>query len=339
MFPWVWLKFLLCLVIILFAGTKLARYGDIIAEKTGLGRIWIGLVLLALITSMPELTTGISCVALVKIPDLAMGTLLGSCLFNLLILALLDVIHRRTPILTRASMSHIMSAVAGVLLIALAAGSIFAGEGFSGLALGWVGLPSILIIILYLAGVREMFRFERKRQLASPSDEPLRYGDVSMRVVWLKFAFAAAAVIGAGIWLAYIGDEIDQVTGLGASFVGSLFLAFTTSVPELALTIAAVRLGAIDMALADILGANMINIAKIFILDLFYTEGSLISSVSKSHLTTAIVAIVMTLFVIVGLLFRQRRKTFVIISWYAVALIVLYAFGAYALFTPGIGIG
>jgi len=329
----------LCLVIILFAGTKLARYGDIIAEKTGMGRIWIGLVLLALITSMPELTTGISCVALVKIPDLAMGTLLGSCLFNLLILALLDVIHRRTPILTKASVSHIMSAGAGILLIALAAGSIFAGEGFSGLALGWVGVPSILLIILYLAAVRQMFRFERKRQSASPSNEPLQYGDVSMRIVWLKFAFASAAVIGAGIWLAYIGDEIAQVTGLGASFVGSLFLAFTTSMPELALTVAAVRMGAIDMAVADILGANMINIAKIFILDLFYTQGSLISSVSNSHLITAIVAIVMTLIVIVALRFRQRRKTFVVISWYAVALIMLYIVGAYLLFTSGITIG
>ena len=153
-----------------------------------------------------------------------------------------------------------------------------------------------------------------------------------MRIVWLKFAFGALAVIGAGIWLAYIGDRIDQVTGLGAGFVGSLFLAFTTSVPELALTVAAVRLGAIDMAVADILGANMINIAKIFILDLFYTEGSITSSVSSSHITTALVAIAMSLVVIVGLKFRQKRKTFIVISWYGILLIGLYIVGAYALF-------
>ena len=84
----IWFKFALCLVIILFAGIKLARYGDAIAEKTGLGRVWIGLVLLAAITSMPELVTGVSSVALVKPPepDLAMGTLLGSCSLNLAIL-------------------------------------------------------------------------------------------------------------------------------------------------------------------------------------------------------------------------------------------------------------
>jgi len=235
-------------------------------------------------------------------------------------------------------MSHIMSAGAGILLIAFTAVSIFVGVKFSGIALGWVSIPSIIIIILYLVAVRLMFRFERRRQLALPSDEPLQYGDLSMRMVWFKFALAAAAVIGAGIWLAYIGDEIDQITNLGATFVGSLFLAFSTSVPELALTVAAVRLGAVDLAVADVLGANMINIAKIFILDLFYTEGSLIASVSDSHIFTAIVAVAMTLIVILALWFRQKRKTFVVISWYGVLLIALYAFGAYALFT-GMSLG
>jgi len=236
-------------------------------------------------------------------------------------------------------MSHVISAVAGILLIALAAVSIFAAESFSKIMLGWVSIPSILIILLYFAGIRQIFHYERKQQSASPSDTPPQYGDLSMRIVWTKFAFAALAVVVAGIWLAYIGEEIAQVTGLGASFVGSLFLAFTTSVPELALCIAAVRIGAIDMAVADILGANMINIGKIFILDIFYTQGSLISSVSDSHITTAIVAIVMTILVILGLLFRQKRKTFIHISWYAVLLIALYIFGAYALFTSGTGTG
>jgi len=331
----VWFNFIVCIAAILFAGTKLAKYGDVIAARTGLGRVWIGLLLLAFITSLPELTTGISAVALVKIPDLAMGTLLGSCLFNLLILAVLDILHRRVPILTNASRSHLASAGVGILLITVAAVSIFAGEGFSGISLAWIGLPSIIIFGLYVVGVRELFRFERKQQSAAPEDDSPQYDDVSMKAIWIKFALAAAVVIGAGIWLAYIGEDIAKVTGLGASFVGSLFLAFTTSVPELALTIAAVRIGAIDMAVADLMGANMINMAKIFILDIFYTPGSLISAVSTSHITTALVAIGMTVVVILGLLFRQKRKTFKFISWYAVVLIALYIFGAYSLFTLG----
>jgi len=331
----VWLKFLLCLVIILFSGTKLARYGDAIAKKTGLGGVWIGLVLLAAITSMPELVTGVSSVALVGLPDLALGTLFGSCLFNLAILALLDILHRSTPILSQVSLRHVALAGVGMLLIAIAAGSILTGERLSGLALGWVGIPSIVIIILYLVAVRQMFRFERSHPALQLEADSPQYAEIQKRKVYLRFILAAAAVIGAGIWLSFIGDEIAMTTGWDASFVGSLFLAITSSMPELVVSIVALRLGAFDMAVANILGSNMFNIAIIAPVDLFYTQGAILSSASAAHLITAAVAIVMSLLVIVGLRFRQKRKTFFIISWYAVALIGLYIFGFYALFISG----
>ena len=333
----VWLKFGVSLVIILFAGAKLARYGDALAEKTRLGGMWIGLVLLAFITSVPELTTGISAVALVKITDLALGTIMGSCIFNLLIVAFLDVVYRRAPILSRASPHHKASAVMGMLLIGLCALSILGAERLSGLALGWIGIPSIVLIVLYLAGVRWTLRSRRDDETASSTATSSGYGHMSTREVWLKFILGGAVVAGSGIWLAFIGEEIAATTGLGASFVGSLFLALSTSMPELALTIAAVRLGAVDMAVADVLGANMINIAKVFFIDMFYAEGSLLSSVSKAHITTAIVAIVMSLVVLIALRFRQRRKTFRVVSWYAVLLVGLYLYGAYALFASGSG--
>ena len=159
------------------------------------------------------------------------------------------------------------------------------------------------------------------------------------KVVYLRYALAAMAVIGTGIWLAVSGDEIAEATGWGAGFIGGLFLAVSTSMPELVVTVAAVRLGAIDMAVADALGANMINIAKIVAIDLFCSEGPVLSLVSRDHLTTAVVAIAMTFIVILGLRFRQERKTFVVISWYGPLLIGLYIFGAYALFTSGMGLG
>jgi cation:H+ antiporter len=326
-------------VIILFAGTKLARYGDAIAEKTGLGRIWIGLVLIATITTMPELVTGVSSAALVGLPDLALGTLLGSCMFNLTILALLDILYRPAPILSQISLRHIASAGMGILLIAIAAGSILAGERSSGLALGWVGISSIAIITVYLIGTWQMFRFERKHQLVSLQAALLQYEEISTKAVYLKFALAAIAVIGAGIWLSLVGDEIAVTTGWGASFVGSLFLAITTSMPELAVAVAALRLAAVDMAVADILGANMLDMAFIIWVDIFYTEGPILAMVSGAHLTTAVMAVVMSLVVIIGLRFRQKRKTFIVFSWYTPALIGLYVFGAYTLFTAGIGLG
>ena len=333
----VWLKFVLCLAIILFAGAKLARYGNAIAEKTGLGRIWIGLILLAVITSMPELVTSVSSVVLVSSPDLALGTLLGSCFFNLSILALLDILHAHTPVLTEANPRHAASAGLGIVLAAIAAGGIVCGGRISWLTLGRMGVPSIAILIIYLLGMRRMLQLERNFQTPVETDSS-QYSGVSGRTIYIKFALAAAAVIGAGIWLSFVGNEIGEVTGWSASFVGSLFLAITTSAPELTVAIAALRLNAIDMAVADILGANMIDLAIIALVDVSYSKGPILSSVSTVHLITAVVVVVMNLLVIAGLRLRQKRKTFVFISWYALALIGLYILGAYVLFTSNIGL-
>lgn len=334
----IWFKFILCLAVILFAGTKLAQYGDAIAEKTGLGRIWIGLVLIALITTMPELVTSVSSVALVHSADLALGTLLGSCCFNLSILALLDILHSRTPVLSVASPRHVITAGWGALLIAITAASIIAGGRFSFLALGHVGIPSIVIIILYLLGMWWIFRRERGERLHAAPTTSLQYDKFTTRTVCLRFALAAAAVIAAGIWLSFIGDEISRTTGWGGTFVGTLFLAITTSAPELVVAITALRMGAVDLAVADILGANMLDIAVIAPVDLAQGQGFVLSSVSSGHLIVASVAVMMTLLVIAGLRFRRKRKVFRVASWYTPLLIALYILGAYALFNSGIGL-
>jgi len=224
----------------------------------------------------------------------------------------------------------------GILLAAITAGGVVVGEKFPDLALGWVGITSIIVLILYLAAVRRVFRSERSQQRVL-SASPLKYEGDSTKAVWFKFTLAAVAVIGAGIWLSFVGDEIAETYRLETSFVGSLFLAIATSMPELVVAITALRLGAVDMAVADILGANMLDITHIFTVDLFYSKGAVLSSVSRTHLITAVVTVVMSLVVIIGLRFRQKRKTFFVVSWYSVALIVLYILGAYALF-QGIGL-
>jgi cation:H+ antiporter len=331
----VWLQYLACLAIILFAGTRLARYGDAIAEKTGLGGLWIGLILLAAITSVPELVTSISSVALVGLPDLAMGTLLGSCLFNLTLIALLDFVYRKGPILSHVHMRHIASAAAGIVLVAVAGAAILWGESLAVVKLGWIGVPSIIILILYFVAVRQLFRYERRHPIPSEDSQP-KYAHLPVKTVYFRFALAAIAVIGAGIWVSFVGDDIAGATGWGASFVGSLFLAISTSMPELVVTIAALRLGATDMAVADILGSNMFNITIIFAAGLFYTKGSLLSSVSNVHLITVAMVITATLLVIFGLRFRRQRKLLRFSSWYSPLLIVLYVLGAYFLFRAGI---
>jgi cation:H+ antiporter len=287
----------------------------------------VGLILLAAITSMPELVTGVSAAALVKLPDLAVGNLLGSCLFNLALLALLDIMHRPAPLLSRVSLRHMMSAGCGIVLAGVVAGGIWAGARFPGATLGWVNAPGILPLVFYVIGIWWISRSERKRPSQPTGVVSSQYEELSLRKTYLRFGLATAAVIGAGIWLSLIGDEIALTYGWHASFVGSLFLAITTSLPELVVTVAALRLGAIDMAVADILGSNMFNLALVAPVDLAYRRSPILASVLSAHLITAVLTIVMSLIVMAGLRFRRERKMFFFISWPTAALIGLYVFG------------
>ena len=115
----VWFEFGVALVVIGVAGSRLARYGDTIGERTGLGGTWVGLMLVATVTSLPELVTGLSAVTLADEPDIGVGTLLGSCVFNLVIIVILDFLLRGESVYARVSQDHVLSATFGILMIGL----------------------------------------------------------------------------------------------------------------------------------------------------------------------------------------------------------------------------
>ena len=181
-----WLEFLICSALIVFSGYKLSRYGDIIAEKSGMGRIWIGVVLIASVTSLPELVTGISSVTIAGAPDIAVGDVLGSCVFNMLILAVLDALYRPMPISTRAHYGHVLSAGFGILLLTVVAGGLFLGDRLA--PFGWIGLYTLLITLVYVIAMRMVFNFERRQVAAYIKEKTvqLRYGDVPLRTAVTK---------------------------------------------------------------------------------------------------------------------------------------------------------
>ncbi|MDI6815466.1 MAG: hypothetical protein QMC90_05260, partial [Dehalococcoidales bacterium] len=157
----VWLKFAVCVAIIFVAGIRVAKYGDIIAEKTGLGELWVGVVMVAMATSLPELFTGISAVTWADAPDVTIGDLFGANTFNLLNLALLDILCQRGPLLTAATgRGHMLTAGLSLVLVSFAGASIFLSGQLSGLDIGWIGIYTPIIFLLYLGMVRMIFSFE-----------------------------------------------------------------------------------------------------------------------------------------------------------------------------------
>ena len=322
----VWLKFAFCVLVIFFSVRTVAKYGDIIAIRTGLGRVWIGVVLLALVTSLPELFTCIRAVTLVKVPDLTIGNLFGANAFNLFNLALLDITYRYGSLFGMASPVQRMTGWFSRALAAIAGVSIFISSYFFDMGIGWIGWYTPVIISFYLFFMWQIFR-SQQRQPARPLIEQPDYGGATMSRVYLYFVIAAVLIIGAGTWLAVIGEEIAAITGWGESFIGTLLIGFSTTLPEITVSFAALRLGAVDMAVANMIGSNLFNMAIIPVDDLLYAPGPVLNAVSTSHLLTAGMVILMTGVFIAGLHFRPRRHFRV--SWCSLTLIALFLIQAY----------
>jgi cation:H+ antiporter len=326
-----WIELLICTVVIVFSGAKLSKYGDIIAEKTGLGRAWTGLVLMAAVTSLPELVTGISSVTFAGLPDIAVGDVLGSCVFNMLILAVLDIVHRQTPICTKAHHGHILAAGFGIILLNIVCTATLLGDRMP--SFGWIGVYSIINICVYVVAMRLVFSYEKRKlsmQLKEMAED-LKYGDVRLEDVVVRYCLNAVFVITAAMFLPGIGGQIAAASGLGQTFVGNVFIALSTSLPEVVVSLAAVRIGAVDLAIGNLFGSNIFNILILSLDDIFFMKGPLLAFASHSHIISALSAIVMTSIAIIGLIYRTEKKRMFlawdsafIISVYATNLLLLY---------------
>ncbi len=327
-----WLELLACLAVIGYAGYFLSRYGDIIADKTGMSASWVGLVLLSTATSLPELVTGISAVSFADAPDIAVGDVLGSTVFNLTILVLLDALYKRESIYGRAAQGHILSASLGTLLIAFAGFSLLLDHAGLSPSLGHVGLYSPFIVLVYMVAMRAVYSFEHRTLAEYTEVSAERYPDVTLQSAIKGYALAATAVVATGSWLPFIAKDISELMGWGQSFVGTLLVAAVTSAPEAAVTISSLRIGALDMAIANLLGSNLFDIVILAVDDLLYTKGPLLALVDTSHVLTVFTAVMMSALVAVGLIFRPQGRTVLGLTWISLVLFILYVLNSWILF-------
>ena len=319
----IWAQFAATALVIVLAGVRLARYGDVLGEKTGLGRSWIGVVLLAATTSLPELFTGFGATALAALPDIALGDVLGSCMFNLLILSLMDAVQPE-PLSARAHQGHALSIGFGLLLVGIAGLGLAADSRLP--AIGWVGLYSPALIAVYFVAMRVIFAHERQRRARESREvaEELQYEQMTLRSAVGHYSLAAVAVVAAALWLPQLGAELARQTGLGEAFVGSLFIAITTSLPEIVVSLAAVRLGALDLGIGNVLGSNLFNLLILGLDDVFYRQGPLMADAGASHSVSVAAIVMMNGLFLAGLTYKVMTKRFVV-AWDTGAIAAVYA--------------
>ncbi|WP_040226541.1 sodium:calcium antiporter [Bhargavaea cecembensis] len=326
--------FILAAAVTVFAAIKLSNYADVLSTKTAMGGLLVGTLLLAGATSLPEVTTSISAV-LIDNPDIAIGNVVGSNMFNLFIFACFDLFYRKNHLLEQAGRSHLYTAGTGFVLMAITYLSLTFHPGWSVLG---VGLDAIVLVLIYAAGMVIVGRVSRNLsgEPAAPAHdlaEETATGneDVTVRRAIIGFSLAALLIMGAGTVLSIMGDRIAVITGLGSSFVGSFLIAATTSLPEAVSVYVALKFRNVNLALGGILGSNMFNMLIIFLADLFYRDGPVLSAGDPSHRITALVVLALSA-VILFALARRRTKSNFSYALPSALIIVGYFVASYLMF-------
>lgn len=319
------LQFLVCAVVIIIAGTFLTKYADAIAEITRLGRLLIGSVLLAGATSLPELTVDIAAVRLGE-ADLAVGDLLGSSLMNLLILAVLDLSsYSGGKMLSKQAAAHALSGSLSVALTAFLGIGLFTGAAFKDYSLLGISPAVLMVGVTYALGVRLIYLDQRIAAQGEAQKQPEAAEaapHISLPHALLGFCICAIVIVIAGPYLADAASKIAKLSGLGSSFVGTTLVAFSTSLPELVSMLAALRMGAVDLAIGNVFGSNAFNMILLIPLD-FVEARPLLAIVSQGHIVTCLATVLATQVVIMGQLYRVESRTRFIEpdAWLVIAIV------------------
>ncbi len=308
------LEFIGLALVVIVAGIFLTFAADEIAEITKLGKLLIGSILLAGATSLPEMSVDISAVRQ-GMNDLAAGDLLGSSLMNLLILAVLDLMHRSGgKMLNREAAAHALSATISVALTGLVGLAIVTAGKIPEWTFLNIGLWSWAILAAYVLGVRMVFldqRISTRAVVEAAAEDPKQDAPAHpAKPLWkplLIFLAAAAVIVLTGPRMAHAAGRLADMSGLGKTFVGTTLVALSTSLPELVASLTALRMGAHDLVIGNVLGSNAFNMILFVPLDAL-APGPFFVQLSASHVVTGFAVIIATSVATLGQLYRVEKR-------------------------------
>ncbi|MCK4463226.1 MAG: sodium:calcium antiporter [Candidatus Omnitrophica bacterium] len=324
-------EFIICSILIITASHFVCRYGKDIAIKMNWREGFVGVLFLAFATSLPELSTSLSSIPklfAINNVNLGFGDAIGSLIINMMLIGFLDFFQGRGRILLHAEKDNILTGTFTMLLLATLAIFSFLRQiiGPFGFYFFGVGIESFLILGFYLLGMKITFRNRHVQEKKSN----YRFAGTE----WIKFVILLIIIFALGIWLASIGKRISESTSINQSFIGAFILAFSTSLPELAVSISALKMGSIDMAIANILGSNFFDVCIIPLMDIVYRSGPILESIAPVNIFITVLALVLTAIVVAGLSVRSK-DTRMKLGWDTASILTLGAIGYYVIYRVG----
>lgn len=324
------------------SGFRLSTTVDQLSNILGMGKAFAGMVLLGFATSLPEIATTVTA-STINNPELAASNLMGGLSMQLAVLAIADVLFLRSGALTFVTPSPALL-VSGVLLILEIAVAIMAFSCGELSLFGHLGVWPILLLGLYLLAVYVMLHSEKKEtwkavnvpeELPSMDEEENensnnRNKDNKIKLISI-FLLLCTAVLISGTLVSLTADALSQQLDISSGFIGATMVAIATSLPELSTTASAMRSGLYIMAVSNIFGTNILEVALLFVADISYTEGSIIDSAGNLPVYSAALGIVLTAIFLWGMLERNDRRfygigldSFLVLVTYCSAMLLLY---------------
>lgn len=332
------LLFIFAALIIGLGGTKLSKIADQLADATGLGEAIVGALLLGGITSLAGIITSITAAANAH-PQIAVSNALGGIAAQTAFLAIADFFYRKANLEHAAA--SLPTLVQGALLNALLAVPLLAIAAPKVEILG-IHPASLVIIGGYLFGLRLTSQVRdapmwkphfTAETLIDEAEHSEDQGSLeNLPKMWLMLGWLAIVIAGAGYVLAKTGVTLSQQTGLSETVVGGVFLAISTSLPELVTSVAAVKRGALTLAVSAIIGGNTFDVLLLSFSDFAYRPGSIYNAITQSEVFVIALTILMTAILLLGLL-RREKSGIGNIGFETFSILLLYLGGFAVLFT------
>lgn len=264
-----------------FLSFRLSYYADLLNKTTNISGVFIGGILLAGITSLPELVTCLSSIFLNN-PYLAIGDILGSNFFNIAMMCFFDILFIKTMFYNYTKNRYYLIYV--LLILNYLIMYLFMGGTFN-LEIFNIGLPSFIIIITYIFYLKNAKEEETKKEVKTTKEHVL-----------LKFFLVGLFMVIVSILLTLVVNLIaGKNPNVASSFIGAILLGITTSMPEVITFIALVKMKSFDLALSDIIGSNLFNLLILAIGDIFLKNKEIYYFVDKESMFLLIFGLILTI--------------------------------------------
>jgi cation:H+ antiporter len=322
-------------VVIAIVGTQMAKITDQLADKTGLGEAIMGAIFLGGSTSLSGIVTSVTAAAS-NHPELAVSNAVGGIAAQTAFLAIADIFYRKANLEHAAA--SITNLVQGTLLMSLLAIPLLATSSPQ-VSLWGIHPASIILIGAYVFGLRLVTQAQenkmwlpRPTQLTNVEESPPDQSSTPLGTLWVKFLIYALLIAISGYLIAQAGLNIAFVTGISESVVGGLLTAVSTALPELVITVAAVRRGALTLAVGGVIGGNCFDLLLLAFSDIAYSGESIYAAIANRQIFIMALTILMTGILLLGLLQRQE-KGIGNIGFESVLILLLYLTSVVFLFT------